>query len=47
MRGIVKAIVELCMKVNDGKFVWLKYPPKPQVRISLIRTEAFENEYSS
>ncbi|KAK8502370.1 hypothetical protein V6N12_046156 [Hibiscus sabdariffa] len=33
MWGIVRSIVDLCMKLNEGKYVLVKDPSKPQVRI--------------
>lgn len=45
MWGIVKSIVDLCMKLNEGKYVLVKDPSKPQVRIYEVPTDAFENDY--
>ncbi|EXB30288.1 Eukaryotic translation initiation factor 3 subunit D [Morus notabilis] len=45
MWGIVKSIVDLCMKLNEGKYVLLKDPSKPQVRIYEVPADAFENDY--
>ncbi|XP_021902105.1 eukaryotic translation initiation factor 3 subunit D-like [Carica papaya] len=45
MWGIVKSIVDLCMKLNEGKYVLVKDPSKPQVRIYEVPADAFENEY--
>ncbi|XP_074574481.1 eukaryotic translation initiation factor 3 subunit D-like [Curcuma longa] len=45
MWGIVKSIVDLCMKLNEGKYVLVKDPVKPQVRIYEVPVDAFENEY--
>ncbi|CAL9166172.1 unnamed protein product [Musa hybrid cultivar] len=45
MWGIVKSIVDLCMKLNEGKYVLVKDPVKPQVRIYEVPADAFENEY--
>ncbi|CAL9066435.1 eukaryotic translation initiation factor 3 subunit D-like [Musa acuminata AAA Group] len=45
MWGIVKSIVDLCMKLNEGKYVLVKDPAKPQVRIYEVPPDAFENEY--
>ncbi|KAG6756034.1 hypothetical protein POTOM_039451 [Populus tomentosa] len=45
MWGIVKSIVDLCMKLNEGKYVLVKDPSKPQVRIYEIPADAFENDY--
>lgn len=45
MWGIVKSIVDLCMKLNEGKYVLVKDPSKPQVRIYEVPPDAFENDY--
>ncbi|KAI3682930.1 hypothetical protein L1987_83320 [Smallanthus sonchifolius] len=45
MWGIVKSIVGLCMKLNEGKYVLVKDPQKPQVRIYEVPADAFENDY--
>ncbi|KAI3818730.1 hypothetical protein L1987_12546 [Smallanthus sonchifolius] len=45
MWGIVKAIVDLCMKLNEGKYVLVKDPLKPQVRLYEVPADAFENDY--
>ncbi|KAI3939903.1 hypothetical protein MKW98_029679 [Papaver atlanticum] len=45
MWGIVKSIVDLCMKLKEGKYVLVKDPSKPQVRIYEVPADAFENDY--
>ncbi|KAK9936388.1 hypothetical protein M0R45_013232 [Rubus argutus] len=45
MWGIVKSIVDLCMKLKEGKYVLVKDPSKPQVRIYEVPPDAFENDY--
>ncbi|KNA22902.1 hypothetical protein SOVF_029610 [Spinacia oleracea] len=45
MWGIVKSIVDLCMKLGEGKYVLVKDPSKPQVRIYEVPADAFENDY--
>ncbi|KAL5715467.1 Eukaryotic translation initiation factor 3 subunit D [Ranunculus cassubicifolius] len=45
MWGIVKSIVDLCMKLDEGKYVLVKDPSKPQVRIYEVLADAFENTY--
>ncbi|KAK9276693.1 hypothetical protein L1049_006229 [Liquidambar formosana] len=45
MWGIFKSIVDLCMKLNEGKYVLVKDPSKPQVRIYEVPADAFENDY--
>ncbi|XP_062173604.1 eukaryotic translation initiation factor 3 subunit D-like [Alnus glutinosa] len=46
MWGIVKSIVDLCMKLNEGKYVLVKDPSKPQVRIYEVPPDAFENDFA-
>ncbi|CAI9105114.1 OLC1v1003969C1 [Oldenlandia corymbosa var. corymbosa] len=43
--GIVKSVVDLCMKLKEGKYVLVKDPIKPQVRIYEVPADAFENDY--
>uniref|UniRef100_M4FEI4 Uncharacterized protein n=2 Tax=Brassica campestris TaxID=3711 RepID=M4FEI4_BRACM len=43
--GIVKSILDLCMKLSEGKYVLVKNPSKPQVRICEVPADAFENDY--
>ncbi|KAL8032590.1 hypothetical protein ABFX02_13G106300 [Erythranthe guttata] len=45
MWGIVKSIVDLCMKLDEGKYVLVKDPTKPQVRIYDVPQDAFDNDY--
>ena len=45
MWGIVKTIVDFCMKLDEGKYVLVKDPAKPQVRIYEVPADAFENDY--
>ncbi|XP_010434247.1 PREDICTED: eukaryotic translation initiation factor 3 subunit D-like [Camelina sativa] len=45
MWGIVKSIVDICMKLSEGKYVLVKDPSKPQVRIYEVPPDAFENDY--
>ncbi|KAK6149926.1 hypothetical protein DH2020_017451 [Rehmannia glutinosa] len=45
MWGIVKSIVDLCMKLDEGKYVLVKDPSKPQVRIYDVPQDAFDNDY--
>jgi translation initiation factor 3 subunit D len=45
MWGIVKSIVDICMKFEEGKYVLVKDPAKPQVRIYAVPSDAFENDY--
>ncbi|KAL6538654.1 Eukaryotic translation initiation factor 3 subunit D [Orobanche gracilis] len=45
MWGILKSIVDLCMKLKEGKYVLVKDPTKPQVRIYDVPQDAFDNDY--
>ena len=45
MWGIVKSIVDLCMKLSEGKYALVKDPSKPEVRIYEVPADAFENDY--
>ena len=45
MWDIVKSIVDLFLKLNEGKYVLVKDPSKPQVIIYEVPTDAFENDY--
>ncbi|OAY53127.1 hypothetical protein MANES_04G137900v8 [Manihot esculenta] len=45
MWGIVRSIVDLYMKLNEGKYILVKDPSRPQVRIYEVRPDAFENDY--
>ena len=45
MWGIVKSIVDICMRFEEGKYVFVKDPAKPQVRIYEVPSDAFENDY--
>lgn len=45
MWGIVWSIVDLCMKLNEGKYILVKDPSRPQVRIYEVPPDAFENDY--
>ena len=41
----MKSIVDLCMKLNEGKYALVKDLSKPQVRIYEVPVDAFENDY--
>ncbi|KAK9277473.1 hypothetical protein L1049_007017 [Liquidambar formosana] len=45
MWGIIKPIVDFCMKLNKGKYILVKDPSKPQVRIYEVPADAFKNDY--
>ncbi|KAK8931001.1 Eukaryotic translation initiation factor 3 subunit D [Platanthera zijinensis] len=42
---VADSIVDLCMKLNEGKYVLVKDPMKPQVRIYEVPVDTFENDY--
>ncbi|KAE8683207.1 Eukaryotic translation initiation factor 3 subunit D [Hibiscus syriacus] len=45
MWGIVKSIVDFCIKLNEGKYVLMKDPSKPEVRIYEVPAYTSENDY--
>ncbi|KAJ7542467.1 hypothetical protein O6H91_10G107900 [Diphasiastrum complanatum] len=45
MWGIVKSVVDVCLKLAEGKYVLVKDPSKPQVRLYEVPVDAFENDY--
>lgn len=40
--GIVRAIVDLCLKLDEGKFLIVKEPNKPVMRLYSVPENAFE-----
>jgi len=40
--GILKAVIDLCLQLPEGKFLMLKDPNKPVVRFYSVPTDAFE-----
>ena len=40
--GILKAIVDLCLQLEEGKYLLLKDPNKPVVRFYSVPTDAFD-----
>lgn len=40
--GIIRAIVDLCLKLDDGKFLIVKEPNKPVMRLYAVPDNAFE-----
>ena len=40
--GILKAIVDLCLQLEEGKYLLLKDPNKPVLRLYTIPLDAFE-----
>lgn len=44
--GIVRALVDLCLKLEEGKYLLLKDPNKPIIRLYEIAADAFETNYT-
>ena len=40
--GILKAIIDLCLSLDEGKYLLLKDPNKPVVRFYSVPTDAFD-----
>ena len=40
--GIVRAIVDLCLKLDEGKYLIVKEPNKPVMRLYSVPENAFE-----
>eukprot|EP00245_Coleochaete_scutata_P017967 TRINITY_DN90_c0_g1_i1.p1 TRINITY_DN90_c0_g1~~TRINITY_DN90_c0_g1_i1.p1 ORF type:complete len:554 (+),score=148.71 TRINITY_DN90_c0_g1_i1:33-1694(+) len=45
MWGILKAIVDIAMKLDEGKYLLVKDPNKPTIRLYEVPSDAFENDY--
>ncbi|KAH0849803.1 hypothetical protein HID58_096080 [Brassica napus] len=45
INNVILSILDLCMKLSEGKYVLVKDPSKPQVRICEVPADAFENDY--
>eukprot|EP00959_Pyramimonas_sp_CCMP1952_P435169 9112316-Pyramimonas_sp.AAC.2 len=46
MWGILKTVVDMCMKLGDGKYVLVKDPNKPLVRLYEVPMDAFEEDFA-
>lgn len=44
--GIVRALVDLCLALEEGKYLLLKDPNKPLLRLYEIANDSFETNYS-
>ncbi len=44
--GIVRAVVDLCLKLDEGKYLLVKEPNKPLMRLYEVPEDAFETNYS-
>ena len=42
--GILKAIIDLCLQLEEGKYILLKDPNKPVVRFYSVPTNSFDEE---
>jgi translation initiation factor 3 subunit D len=42
--GIVRTIVDMCLKMEDGKYVLVKDPNKPVLRLYAVPENTFEEE---
>lgn len=40
--GIVRALVDLCLKLSEGKYLLVKEPNKPIMRLYQVPDNAFE-----
>ena len=40
--GIVRAVIDLCLKLDDGKYIIVKEPNKPVMRLYSVPENAFE-----
>eukprot|EP00884_Botryococcus_braunii_P013268 jgi/Botrbrau1/21942/Bobra.0249s0065.1 len=43
--GIVRAVVDLCLKLDEGKYLLVKDPNKPLMRLYAVPDDAFEQNY--
>lgn len=46
MWGILKTIVDVCMKLDEGKYLLVKDPNKPLLRLYEVPADAFEDDYT-
>eukprot|EP00240_Pyramimonas_obovata_P000671 CAMPEP_0118958674 /NCGR_PEP_ID=MMETSP1169-20130426/62744_1 /TAXON_ID=36882 /ORGANISM="Pyramimonas obovata, Strain CCMP722" /LENGTH=548 /DNA_ID=CAMNT_0006906799 /DNA_START=39 /DNA_END=1685 /DNA_ORIENTATION=+ len=46
MWGILKTVVDMCMKLGDGKYVLVKDPNKPLLRLYEVPMDAFEEDFA-
>ena len=44
--GIIRALVDLCLKLDEGKYLLLKDPNKPIIRLYEVAADAFETNYT-
>ena len=46
MWGIFKAVIDICKKLGDGKFLLVKDPNKPLLRLYEIGSDAFDSSFA-
>eukprot|EP00897_Mesotaenium_endlicherianum_P004132 jgi/Mesen1/3747/ME000204S03007 len=46
MWGIFKSLVDICMNLEEGKYLLIKDPNKPTLRLYEVPSDAFENDYA-
>ena len=46
MWGVFKSIAEMCLKVPDGKYLLVKDPNKPILRMYEVPQDAFNDDYT-
>jgi translation initiation factor 3 subunit D len=44
--GIVRALVDLCLKLDDGKYLIVKDPNKQLLRLYSVPEDAFQENYT-
>ena len=42
--GVLKAVIDLCLQLEEGKYLLLKDPNKPVIRFYSIPQDAFEED---
>jgi translation initiation factor 3 subunit D len=46
MWGVFKSIAEMCLKLNDGKYLLVKDPNKPILRTYEVPADSFNDDYA-
>jgi translation initiation factor 3 subunit D len=46
LEPLLQTIVDICMKLDEGKYLLVKDPNKPIIRLYAVPTDAFENDYA-
>jgi translation initiation factor 3 subunit D len=46
MWGILKTVVDMCMKLGDGKYLLVKDPNKPLIRLYEVPMDAFDQDFA-